>query len=253
MNKRLSTGGRELSLSKLYFNAGDVKKCQSVLEKVVSHIQQPVLTGSLALNCHLAIRNLLVEKTSFNDLDLVVLQEAELTSSITKDFWVAHYHPGQKRGRILLQLVEKSTLLRVDIFTTFSASFKNRLVNVTINNTACRLIATEDLVARLLSILGGVLQDEHIDPKYLQRFYALEPLVNEVIINDVWREYRKGYMPHDYFEASILIQKNLREHPERLKEPTYNQNIYELCTSCQVSEEFPLVPRDKLFEMLGYV
>lgn len=233
--------------------ANDANKCQTSLDKLARHSNEPLpITGGLAVACHRLTSGLSQDVTPLNDLDIVIT-EHKLAATLSHDFFIAHYHPDQKQGRMLLQLVEKTQALRIDIFTSFSPTLARRSTPVTISGIRCSLVSAQDLAARLVSVLGAVLEAETVDPKYLQRFKALEPLIDSSTINTVWQDYRKTYAPHDFHEATDLIQRTVHRYPERLKVFTYNQTIEGTCSSCKVSAKFPLLARRKVFDLLGYV
>ncbi|MEM7738946.1 MAG: hypothetical protein AAF267_24545 [Deinococcota bacterium] len=225
-----------------------------MIAKLSNCFQTPLtLTGSTALKCHLLGYGINQTKTGLTDLDILVPNAAALPESLNQDFLVAHFHPLSKQGRMPLQLVEKTSAVRVDVFTPFSTTLDTRSVDVILGDRLCKLVSVEDLAARLLAVMGGVLQNEPIDPKYVESFKTLRSFVNTSTIDAIWKDYRKAHLVQAFEEVATLIQQHLESHPELLKKPVYNQNVHQSCSSCQASTRFPLASRAKIYDMIGFV
>ncbi len=249
-----STNHKVIALHELFSAKEDARIYRDVIAKLASCFQTPLnLTGSTALKCHLLDYGIRQKKVALTDLDILVANASCLPESLNQDFLVAHFHPLSQPGRMLLQLVEKTSALRVDVFTPFSTTLDTRLVDVTLGDRLCKLVSVEDLAARLLAVIGAVLQHEPIDPKYVESFKMLKPLANTSTIDAIWKDYRKAHLAQAFEEATTLIQHYLESHPELLKKPVYNQDIHQSCSSCQVSQRFPLASRAKIYDMIGFV
>ena len=254
MRIKPSTNHKTIVLDELFSASKDAITCRNVISKLAYHLQNPlVITGSVALKCHLFRYGISQQKTALTDLDILVANTSSLTESLNQDFLVAHFHPLSKQGRTLLQLVEKTSALRVDIFTPFSTTLDTRWVDVTLGDKLCKLVSVEDLAARLLTVMGSALQNEPVDPKYVKSFQTLRPLVNTSTIDTIWRNYRKTHLAPAFEKTATTVQQYLESHPDLLKKPIYNQDIHQRCSSCQLSKRFPLASRSKIYEMLGYV
>lgn len=224
------------------------------LSKLARHLKGPVvLTGGIALGQHLLGKGLQWRKGRLNDIDIVVEDLSGLHTSLSRDFLIAHFHPRRERGKILIQLVEEDFGTRIDVFTPASGGLIERLCDSAIGDVACKLVSAEDLLAKLLSIIYRAVRGEAVEPKYVEHFRLLYEVAAPFTMREVWHEYRKEGEPLDFYEAAGIVDLSLRANPGLLREEQYSQDMDHACSWCSVSEEFPLAPRPKIHEVLGYV
>lgn len=232
----------------------DNSRCQGSLSLLAKHIKGSlVITGGIATAWHCVQNKHQLEKQPLNDIDIIVENISALPQSITEDFLVSHFHPLRERGKILLQLVEQKYKTRIDIFTPYSFSLMNRVKRADFSEITCKIVSAEDLTARLLAILYPVTNGRPCDPKYYGKFNLLYKFADLEIVRQVWLDYRK----EDYLESFDLvvdaIHRYIAKDPNILCKDSYSQDLEESCPWCVYSDSFPLSPKSKIFDILGYV
>lgn len=148
----------ESFMSGVFTTRDEASRCARALTKLAGQSNGPLLvTGRLAVGWHLSGRGINIGTRPFNDIDVVIKDESHLRASLTRHFLVAHYHPSHGRGRMLLQLADEETRARIDLFRPASDSLAERSLTAGLGEGSCRVVAPEDLAARLLCILCQVL------------------------------------------------------------------------------------------------
>ncbi len=236
------------------FCTDDALRCQRTLTKLAQHLNGPmILTGSLALDWHANRSGRAVKERPLNDIDLVVADIAALSPSLSQGFLISHFHPTRGAGRILLQLVEETQGVRIDVFTPNSPSLLSRVRSTELFGIACEMVSAEDLTAKLLDILYCVTAGELVDPKYYDSFNALAGLADLGIVRELWSEYKKADYPCSFDVAAEAVHQRIANDPGVLCKDVYDQDFGDSCHWCKQSSAFLVSPRLKIFEVLGYV
>src|SRR2546423_498494 len=145
----------------------DISKCHGSPAQLARHLEEPVMiTGSVAAGWHLLKNGRRIEKQRLNDIDVVVEGLASLRSSLSRDFLIRHFHPDRGGGRILIMLIDEEHGTRIDVFTPTTRTLTRRLTDFAIGDIACRVVAAEDLSAKLLSVIYPITKGEPVEPKY---------------------------------------------------------------------------------------
>jgi len=254
MYKNQTTLNNTCFLQELFLESKGVTRCLGSLSKLAQHLKGPiVLTGGLAIGWHLMRNGVQSKKSRLNDIDIVVEDLSELHDSLSRYFLIAHFHPCRERGKILIQLVDAEFGTRIDVFTPTSDALVARLTDSVIGNVACRFVAIEDLLAKLLSIIYPATGNKPVEPKYVEHFRLLSTVAVPGTMRKVWLEYRKEEQPLDYEEAAKIVSSSLRANPALLQAEHYCQDLGHSCSWCRESELFPLAQRSRIYEILGYV
>ena len=241
-------------LEEILLASEDISRCHGSLAKLARHLKEPVMiTGSLAASWHLLENGRQIKKQRLNDIDVVAKDLASLRPSLSRDFLIRHFHPTRGGGRILIMLIDEEHATRIDVFTPTTRMLTRRLTDFAIGDIACRVIAAEDLSAKLLSVIYPITRGEPVEPKYVEHFRLLSAVVDPATMKAVWREYRKESHPLDFAEAAEAVERSLTAHPSLLQTGRYNQDINEACSWCCQSERFPLAPLSMIYAIMGYV
>ena len=124
---------------------------------VLAHGLRCALTGGLALAAQLRAHGRPVERRRLNDIDLVVHGFGAIPESVTGSFLLHHVHPDAIEGKTLVQLIDESTAVRVDLFRTFGNTL-TRASALDDETGALHVLSIEDLVARTTALVCGSLR-----------------------------------------------------------------------------------------------
>jgi hypothetical protein len=244
----------ESFLFELFPTPEESYRCQHALTKLaLQMIDPPLLTGGLAVRWHLLKHGVHTERRPFNDIDVVIHDRSYLRDSLAQHFLIAHYHPTRGRGKILLQLAEEESRSRIDLVTPYSSSIRERAQRVTIGGVSCRVVAAEDIAARLLCILYQVMSDKPVASKYYESFTRLANIADMNSVAAIWHEYRDDLHTDDLTEAMTSMQQTIAKHTHLLQSEVYSQAKDRTCAWCRDSEGFPLAPAARIHEIWGYV
>jgi hypothetical protein len=97
----------------------DARRATEVLEAVLAHSLRCALTGGLAIDWQLGAHGRQVAPRPLNDIDLVVEGFASIPESLAGSFLLNHVHPCAAEGKTVLQLIDQTRMVRVDLFRAF--------------------------------------------------------------------------------------------------------------------------------------
>jgi hypothetical protein len=242
-------------LQELFLAHEDISRCVGSLSKLARHVEGPVvITGSIAAGWHLLKSGRRVKKRLLNDIDTVAVTGlSRIRPSLRQDFLINHFHPDREKGKVLLQLVDEEFGTRTEVFTPGSDSLAARLIDCAIGDVACRVVSAEDALAKLLSIIHCVIEGRPVDPKYVEQFDLLSEVADMALTRKVWGDYRKENQHLDFDEAVEAVKLKLTANANLLQATCYCQDIDFVCVWCRESELFPIAPRFRIYEILGYV
>jgi hypothetical protein len=184
-----------------------------------------------------------------NDVDLVVGDFGALPESLADSFLFNHVHPAAAEGPVLLQLIDQSLALRIDLFRAFGRSL-SRAVNVA-PSVPLSVLAVEDLRARATAIVYGHLHRQRpLDPKHVSAMQDLAGLGERDALRAAWEEHRQG-LPGSFDEAHRKACQLVDERPELLV-PDENSAAIEPCDRCRDVGRFRPSAPERIVEVLGY-
>ncbi|HEX8069946.1 MAG TPA: hypothetical protein VF546_08345 [Pyrinomonadaceae bacterium] len=242
-------------LRELFLTREDGDRCFGSLAKLARHTDAPVvLTGSIAAGWHLLNAGRRIKRRPLNDIDTVAVAGLpHVRPSVSRDFLINHFHPARPRGKVLLQLVDAEHGTRTEVFTPATDSLAERLSDCAVGPLACRVVSAEDAAAKLLSIICCVLEDRPVDPKYVEHFDQLATVADMTVTREVWRDYRQETQHAEFDAAAAAVKARLATDPTLLQPEHYCQDVDFVCAWCQESASFPVAPRAKVYDVLGYV
>ena len=150
---------------------------------------------------------------------------------------------------MLLQLIDRERVLRVDLFRTLGRTLpRARVVD---RRTQLPVVAVEDLVARNTAhVCGRLRRNLDIDAKHVRAFMRLARLGRPTQLTEAWRDHR-GDMPGTLEEATQEIHQLLARHPELVVTEKYAA-VPIACDRCENYGPFRLAPPEMVVDILGY-
>jgi hypothetical protein len=229
--------------------AVDARRAARGVGAVLDHRLRPALAGSLARTISLRVLGHVRAPRQLNDVDLVVEDFSALPESLADSFLLNHVHPAAAEGQVLLQLIDESLALRIDVFRAFGRSL-SRAVDVA-STAPLPVLAVEDLRARATAIVYGCLHRQRpLDPKHVAAMQDLMGLGDRDVLKVAWEEHRQG-LSGSFDEAQRKACHLVEERPELLVPDVYSAAI-EPCDRCR--EVGRLRPTDptRIVSVLGY-
>jgi hypothetical protein len=209
------------------------------------------VTGSLALETLKAEKGLPSARRPLNDLDLVVGSFNELPPSLADRFIFPHVHPDAAPGKILLQLVDPSAPLRVDVFRSRGDTF-GRAHASTLAGTSVSLVSLEDLAARNAAHLMSLGRGTSVAPKHFRDLAGILGVVEARTVEMAWNDHRETGDPPAFQEAVDLAMRLVEESSGLLIEPEYVQDVEVVCQRCRPAGRFAPAPPREVMRCLGY-
>lgn len=154
----------------------DARRATEVVESLLAQGLRCALTGGLAIDAQLRAHGRVFAPRRLNDIDLVVESFASIPDTLAGSFLQHHVHPDATDGRTLLQLIDPTRAIRVDLFRALGDTL-SRASALGDETTSLDVLSVEDLVARTTALVGGRLRRGlSIDIKHVTAFRRLQGL-----------------------------------------------------------------------------
>jgi hypothetical protein len=231
-------------------NRKDARRATEVIDAVIAHGIRCALTGGLAIDARLREHGRPGERRSLNDIDLVVEDFASIPESLAGAFLQHHVHPDANDGRTLLQLVDRSRAIRIELFCALGGSL-SRASKLAHETGDLNVLSVEDLVARTTAFVCGRLRrGETIDVKHTVAFKRLHGLGQPQVLAAAWNDHRQQ-VPGTLEDASRETVRLLEARRELIVVEEYSDTPV-ACGRCRAHGAFRPAPLETIVEILGY-
>jgi hypothetical protein len=228
----------------------DARRATETLGAVLAHGLRCALTGGLAIAAQLRAHGRPVERRRLNDIDLVVQGFGTIPESVTASFLLHHVHPDAIEGKTLLQLIDETTAVRVDLFRAFGSTL-TRAAPLDEETGALHVLSVEDLVARTTALVCGSLRRRNtIDAKHATAFTRLQGLGRPEQLAAAWSDHRQR-VPGTLADATRETIQLLETYPELVVAEKYS-TLVTPCERCREQGPFRSAPADRIVRTLGY-
>jgi hypothetical protein len=236
-----------------FLSSTDLGRAQRVIQKLARHDIHPwILTGGLAVEIHHIMHGAVPIRRTLGDIDFVVASFDCLPKDLQNSFLFRHVHPLDPPGKIILQAIDKDEALRVDVFNDGGTAIR-RANNVTLHGWTTRIISVEDLLARMARLTLDIAHGEAVPAKHARDFLRLLGLADLASVETIWPYHRRPDHPATFQEASERLQDLIPKRQALLINPSYSNDINEICKRCIPTPEFQVADLKRLYSILGYV
>jgi len=200
------------------------------LRALLSHLRgdEVAVTGGLAIQQGLAGLGGERARRPIADLDLVASSVDAVAPSVAEDFLVSHYHVmGPSVPKFMVQLVHPELRIRVDVFPDLVGS-RTRATTVSLGSQWIKMLSLEDVLEHKLLTLAKASPMRPVDPKHVRDARALGRLLHRTV-------------PH-VAESAIAVE-------------LHGSDPDAVCARCarSRSDAFPLAPKGRILDVLGYL
>lgn len=224
---------------------------QRTLKRLSESGLKYAVTGSLALNARLCALGLPPVARGLNDIDIVVRSFAEIPVALRDCFMCIHAHPDAIDGKLLLQLADPVTRMRIDIFA-FVGKTLSRSIAGLIDGRIERIVSAEDLAARATRSVLGLQHGSRVPQKIADDLLRMLPVLDYVQAEQAWIEHR-GPDSEEPFQAAVArAQMLVLSHSRLLTNEAYATDIAATCARCCDDAGFNLTPKIDVLATLGY-
>ena len=227
----------------------DAGRIRRVLEKLNACGVDYAVTGGVALEASLGPG--LGRRRTFNDIDVVVSGFEGLPPALGREFLISHAHPHRPIGKLLLQLVDASECLRIDIFGACGATLE-RTRSALINDLPVKTVATEDMACRIASEMMCFSRGDIVPPKCGDDHMRVKDIVDIELVKQAWKDHRRPTDPETYAEATVQIADALERQAIDFAKHQYAMDIDAVCPHCQDTAHFKVASRKSILPILGY-
>ncbi|MGD0369717.1 MAG: hypothetical protein ABSA94_19870 [Acidobacteriaceae bacterium] len=245
----------------LFLAPSDADRAARTLSHLSRHdLTRFALTGGFAIELHVSALQIQTRGGQptlrpLHDIDFLVDSFRDLPPSLGVELLLRHIHPHDPPAKTLLQGVDPTTSVRVDVFRAYGNEL-DRAQPVTLAGISLRIVSLQDLTARHTRLCWDLVEGKPLAPKYARDFLRLLALIPENqftgSIDAIWQEHRKPHFAGAFAEAAQQIRRAIEARPDLLIPPSYSTDIHEVCERCQATPAFPLTPPSQILAHLGY-
>jgi hypothetical protein len=235
-----------------FLSIGDSTRAFNTLRKLASHdVSRWVLVGGLAVEFHCLLSGHSHPIRHLNDIDFVASAFDCIPETLARDFLFRHIHPFDPPGKIMMQIVDAETSLRVDLFRA-DRGIMSRAISLDIPFDPLRIISVEDLVARAARLLLDLDASVPVPAKHADDYLRLAELVKSSNMETAWQDHRKSTHPRTFWEANTLLRRLIAIRHNLLISSEYSKDTAEICPRCVPTPPFELADPNVVLSLLGY-
>ena len=208
------------------------KRAEATLNRLHGLGLEPTLTGGPAIAWHTSRDgDAAPAQRPLHDLDLVIEGLRSVPDRVSDTFEIWHVHADAQPGRLLVQLYDRSTTLRIDVFGAYGDTL-SRCLDASLRGMPLKIVSREDLAARLGSLLLDLALGEAVAPKHASDFSALVRSVDAAAMAAAWNDHRRDRHPADFDEARAAILTLVETRPHLLVVPA-SPYLVSPCPRCR--------------------
>jgi len=219
------------------------RACFTNLPATISGLgaHRPYEIHGLRLGLDCSARNL-------NDVDFVTGAFGCIPETLCADFLFRHIHPFASPGKILLQLIDVESVLRIDIFRACGETMQRTIQQ---DIWPMQIVSLEDLVARAARLLLDLAEGVLVASKHARDYLRFVELVDPARMEVAWLDHRKPMHPATFREAETMLQDLIPANASLLITPKYSQDFGEVCPLCATTGAFQLADPQVVLSLLG--
>jgi hypothetical protein len=234
------------------FSTGDSARAFHTLRKLALHeVSRWVLVGGLAVEFHCLRGGHAPSIRHLNDIDFVAPAFDCIPETLAPEFLFRHVHPFDPPGKMMMQLIDANTSLRVDLFRA-CGGIMSRTISIDLTSGPLQVISVEDALARAARLLLDLDASVSVPAKHAGDYLRLAELVKPSSVETAWQDHRKPTHPATFCETNTLLTRLIATRRDLLISPEYSKDTAEICRRCVRTPSFQLADPEAVLSLLGY-
>jgi hypothetical protein len=235
-----------------FLSSADGERALLIFRKLARHdIRNWALTGGLAFEIHSLRLGLDSSFRNLNDLDFIAPAFECIPGTLSEDFLCRHIHSLAPPGKTMLQLIERDSALRIDVFRACGETM-SRTIRVDSPSGPMQMAASEDLVARAARLLLDLAEGVPVASKHARDYLRWVELVDSAGMEAAWQDHRKPMHPITFRETKDALRDLIPAGASLLIAPQYSQDPNQVCPLCAPTGAFQLADPKVVLSLLGY-
>jgi hypothetical protein len=235
-----------------FFEPNDANRSSDTLRLLARHdLSSWALTGGTAIELYLRQMGAPACVRPLHDLDFIAASFDCLPAGLGHVLLFRHVHPHDPPAKMMLQAVDSSTSVRIDVFRAYGAEME-RAQSIELDEFLLQVVSFEDLVARHARLCCTLLRDQPVAPKFARDFLRMVSFAKTERIEPVWQDHRESNDPVSFTEATALLRDTIAARADLLIPVAYPTDIAEVCLRCKSTADFQLADAKQIVALLGY-
>ncbi len=203
------------------------------------------------MNAHLSASGLAPVERPFNDSDIVVPSFCAIPLAVGARFLCIHAHPNANDGKILLQVADSRTRLRIDIFQAVGGTL-SRSTSARLGSRIERIVSVEDLAVRATRHVLRLELGNSVPEKIARDLLHMVPCIDYVRAERAWAEHRGARCDNTFQAAIARAQTLIVSKRHLLAAEVYSTDTTSTCARCRDVVGFKIAPKRDVMTILGY-
>jgi hypothetical protein len=236
----------------LFLSAVDASRLTTTLERLARHdVSKWALAGGIAIELLVLRCGGEAWRRGLHDVDFVVGAFDEIPVGLGGELLLRHVHPYDPPGKNMLQGVDASAGVRMDVFRAYGGEL-DRLSSIELCGVPLKMVSLEDMVARHARLCWDLVGGVRVAPKFARDFLRLVEFVVPAKMEAIWQEHRKPGSAESFAVAVEALRRTIAVRTDLLVAPVYSTDVDAVCSRCHETEAFPLADAREVMAILGY-
>ena len=223
MSVFVSTGEIIRAMLREFLFEEDAGRAARAVEKLRGHdLSRWALTGGFAIE----IRAPGTAMRRLNDLDFVVSSFDHIPAALGRDFLFRHVHPDDPPGKLVAQMIDPDTSLRIDVF---------RATDAILSRADGGVVSLHDLTARCARLMLDLAEGVPVPITHARDFERLAAVANAARVETVWQDHRKPAHPWTFSDAAARVHALISERSGLLIEKEYSHDPNVRCLALRIT------------------
>ncbi|MBM3092457.1 hypothetical protein GFB56_16790 [Ensifer sp. T173] len=227
----------------------DARRVYRVLRKLTACGIDYAVTGGIALEAALGTN--LGRRRALNDIDVVISGFEGLPAILGREFLISHAHPHRPVGKLILQLVDPSERVRIDIFGAYGGTLE-RARTALVDDLPVKTVALQDIACRIASEMMCFSRGDTVPPKCADDHERAKQIVDIDLVEKAWEDHRRPIDPLTYAGATVQITDALERRTGKLEKQSYSTDADAICPHCRNTLHFTVESPKSILPILGY-
>jgi hypothetical protein len=235
-----------------FLKESDAERALKTVRKLAAHdLSEWAIVGGWAVEIHCILNRQQPCFRHLTDMDFVVAAFDGIPRSLAELFLFRHVHPSDPPAKMLLQVVDPETALRIDVFRAYGRTMSRAFI-VEFPTGPMRLAAREDVIARTARLLLDLAVNVPVPEKHARDYIRISEGVPPPNLDAAWQDHRKSGHPCGFREADELVRNLISTRDRLLITPQFSTDTRDVCPRCVSHAPFPLADPARILSVLGY-
>ena len=235
-----------------FLNPADASRLTLTIQRLgVQGVSVWALAGGIAIELQILRCGSTSRMRGLQDVDFVVESFDCIPQALGRDLLLRHVHPHDPPAKMLLQGIDPSTAVRIDVFRAYGCEL-TRVTDIALAGVCLKMISAQDIIARHARLCWDLVEGKQVAAKYARDFLRLLECFVSSEVQEIWQEHRKNECPESFELTVQELRRAINLRSDLLLPQQFSRDVCAACPRCHPTESFPLADARQVRDILGY-